>query len=175
MTQWHTQFEMKKLIFSTIVTIFLSTTALAEELLNGITLSAAQSTQAGSNNDSYGLNGLASIRTNSYYATEFQLGLIGKTGQFDRSVLLDGTAVGFLPLGNSGTSLFGKAGFAIIYSVEPNNLVYVFSPTYGAGIEIKDKSKAYRLVYQHYDVGNTSLSHPVSTNLIGISLMSSVQ
>jgi len=166
---------MKKIAFSTIVTICLSTHVFAEELLNGFSLSAAQSTQNGTNNDSYGISGLASIRPNAYYATEFQIGLLGKTGQFDRSILIDGAVTGLLPLGKSGFNLFIKGGGAIIYSFEPNNLVYVLSPTYGAGIEYKGKHKAIRLGYQHYDVGNISLSHPVSTHLIGISLLSIVQ
>jgi hypothetical protein len=166
---------MKKLTFSVLVTILLTSNVFAEELLNGFTLSAAQSTQNGVNNDSYGVSGLASIRPNSYYATEFQIGLLGKTGQFDRSILIDGAATGLLPMGKSGFNLFAKGGLAIIYSFEPNNMVYILSPTYGAGIEYKGKHKAIRLGYQHYDVGNISLSHPVSTHLIGISLLSIVQ
>ena len=166
---------MKKPAFSVLATLLLCANLHAEELLNGFTLSAAQSTQSGVNNDSYGISGLASIRPNAYYATEFQIGLLGKTGQFDRSILIEGAPTGLLPLGKSGFNLFAKGGLAIIYSFEPNNLANVISPTYGAGIEYKGKLKAFRLGYQHYDVGNTSLSHPVSTHLIGISFLSIVR
>ena len=167
--------KMKKLIFSALITTFLNINVFADEQFDGLSLSSAQSTQGGVDNYSLGLSGLVSMRTTSYFGTDFQLGIFGQSGQFDYSALLDGTAVAYLPLGSKDFNLYGKAGLAIIYSFESNSTAKILAPTYGAGIEYKWQKRAVRLSFQHYKVGNVSLSPSLSTNQVGISLLSIIE
>jgi hypothetical protein len=122
---------MNKLVLFAMMTVICSGNVFADELLDGLALSSAQSTQGDIKNYSPGLSGLVSMRPNPYYGTEFQLGLFGQSGPFDYSVWLDCAATGFLPLGSGGFNLYGKAGLALIYSFESNGVASILAPTYG--------------------------------------------
>lgn len=169
------QTTLKKLPLAAMLAIFCNNNILAEELLDGLTLSSAQSAQGGDNSYSTGLSGLVSMRPSPYYGTDFQLGVFGKSGPFDYSICLDGAAVAYLPAGSSGINLYAKAGLANIYSFTSNGTASNLAPTYGAGVEIKGKTNAVRLGFQHYNVGNASLNPSLSSNLIGISYLGIVK
>lgn len=166
---------MIKFITFSLLSAFMTISSFADELFDGLSLSSARSTQGGIDNYSLGLSGLVSMRPTSYLGTDFQIGIFGQSGQLNYSALLDGAAVVYLPLGSKNVNLYGKAGFAIIYSFESNNSVKNLTPTYGAGIEYKWGKKAVRLSIQHYDVGNISISPSISANLMGISLLSIIE
>jgi opacity protein-like surface antigen len=144
-------------------------------VFSGFSLDSAQSTENGVKNSSFGFTGLASFRPNEYYGVELQGGYLGKSGPFTTNVEVDLSAVGLLPLGDSGFKLYGKAGVADVYSslsaVTANNL----GLTYGAGVEFQRNKGAIRLGFQHFNVGNNTLSPSLSTNLIGITFMSKTQ
>jgi hypothetical protein len=169
------QTALRRFAFWAMISIFCNHNIFAEELLDGLTLSSAQSAQGGENNYSTGLSGLVSMRPSAYYGTDFQLGVFGKSGPFDYSICLDGAAVAYIPLGSSGINLYAKAGLANIYSFTSTGTASNLTPTYGAGIEIKGKTNAVRLSFQHYNVGNASLNPSVSSNLIGISYLGLVK
>lgn len=145
--------------------------AIAEESLSGGSLVSAQSSQNGAQNSALGFTGIVSIRPTEYYGYEFQLGMFGESGPFKQNALVDGAVVDLLPLGESGFRLYGKAGMADVFSqatnVSANNLGF----TYGAGVEFKKNKTALRIGFQHYTVGNDTLSPSLSTNLIGITIM----
>lgn len=150
-----------------------ATTAIAEEILSGGSLVSAQSSQNGIQNSALGFTGIISKRTSEYYGYEFQLGMFGESGPFKQNALVDGAVVGLMPLGDSGFRLYGKAGVADVFSqasnVSANNLGF----TYGAGVEFKKNRTALRVGFQHYTVGNNTLSPSLSTNLIGFSILTS--
>lgn len=163
---------MKKLASAVLFTLCLSSSVFAQEIFDGGTLGAAQSTQNGASNSSYAFSGFVSVRPSAFYGYEFQGGLFGTSGPFTNSAFVDATVVGFLPLGESGFQLYGKAGVADVYSMLSNVSANNIGLTYGGGIEFKRNKGAFRLGLQHYNVGNDSLSPSLSTNLIGISFMS---
>lgn len=90
--------------------------AVAGEAFSGFTLDSAQSTQNVMKNSSAGLTGLLSLRPSEYYGYEWQGGFFGKSGPFTSNVEVDLSAIGLLPLGDSGFKLYGKAGLADVYS-----------------------------------------------------------
>ena len=162
---------MIKIAIAALMTLGFAINAIAEESLSGGSLVSAQSRQNGVQNSALGFTVIASIRPTEYYGYEFQLGMFGESGPFKESALIDGAVVGMFPLGDSGFKLYGKAGVADVFSqsfrVSANNLGF----TYGAGVEFKKNKTALRIGFQHYTVGNDSLSPSLSTNLIGIAIM----
>jgi hypothetical protein len=174
-SSWRTQPAISRLAFAAALALFCNNNIVAEELLYGPTLSSAQSAQGGENSFSTALSALVSIRPSPYYGTDFQLGAFGQSGPFDYSLWLDGAAVAYLPLGRSGINLYAKAGLANIYSFTSNGSASTLAPTYGTGIEFKGTNNAVRLSFQHYNVGNTSLSPALSSNLVGISYLGIVK
>lgn len=167
------KYILKIIAVAALMALSFATTAIAEEALNGGSLFSAQSSQNSVHNSSLGFTAIVSIRPTEYYGYEFQLGMFGESGPFKQNALVDGAVVGLLPLGDSGFRVYGKAGVADVFSqasnVSANNLGF----TYGAGVEFKKNKTALRVGFQHYSVGNDSLSPSLSTNLIGLSVLTS--
>lgn len=165
----------KKIGFMLTVAVLLclaAVDAMADGVYTGLSLDSAQSTQNGVKNSSFGLTGLISLRPSDYYGYELQAGYFGKAGPFNSNTELDGAAAGFLPLGESGFSLYGKAGLAWVYSSAGAGMTASkFGVTYGAGIEYHRNTGAIRLGFQHFNVGNDTLAPSLSTNLIGITFL----
>lgn len=164
---------MIKIAIAVLMALGFVTTSFAEEALSGGSLVSAKSSQNGIHNSALGFTGIVSIRPTEYYGYEFQLGMFGESGPFKQNALVDGAVVGILPLGDGGFRLYGKAGLADVFSqttsVSANNLGF----TYGAGVEFKRNKTALRIGFQHYTVGNDTLSPSLSTNLVGLSILTS--
>lgn len=139
------------------------------DIFTGLSLDSAQSTQNGAKNSSAGFTGILSTREiGKYYGFEVQGGYFGKSGPFTSNVEADLSVVGLLPLGASGFKLYGKVGAADVFSsMSVNNL----GLTYGAGVEYRRNRTALRLGFQHFKVGNNTLSPSLSTNLIGVTVL----
>jgi hypothetical protein len=131
----------------------------------GYSLDAVKSSDNGENHSSAGFLSMLSARPNEYYGWEVQAGILGKTGSYSASGEADFCIAGFVPLGNSGIKLYGKAGADATYS---STSVYHSGLTYGAGVEYQLGKDAVRLGFQHLDVGK---SPSFSTNLIGVTLL----
>jgi hypothetical protein len=158
---------MKKiaLVILACCSIGMTMNAVALEDYVGISLDAIKSSENGVNNSSAGFTGMISARPENYYGYEVQGGILGKIGQFSSSGEADFSMAGFLPLGNSGINLYGKAGVDAIYS---SGNVFNTGLTYGAGIEYQRGKIAARLGFQHFNVGK---SPSLSTKLIGFSFL----
>lgn len=150
------------------VGICTATSAVATDVYTGFSLDAVRSSESGINNSSGGVTALISARPNPYYGYEVQGGIFGKIGPFSSSGEADFTVAGFLPLGQSGINLYGKAGVDDFYSSQNVNNEGV---TYGAGIEYQHRKGAVRFGFQHFNVGNGTLSPSLSTKLIGITFL----
>jgi len=139
------------------------------DLFTGFSLDSARSTQNGVKNYSAGLSGIYSTRyTDKHYGFEIQGGYFGKSGQFTSNVEADISVIGLLTLGSSGINLYGKIGFADVFSTSSANNTGL---TYGAGVEYQRNVMALRLGLQHFNVGNNSMSPSISTNLIGVTVL----
>lgn len=143
----------------------IATNAAALEDYAGFSVNAAKTSDFGENNTSAGFTGLISARPNAYYGYEEQFGLIGKAGPYSLNAEGDFSLAGFLPLGDSGINLYGKAGADAIFS---SGNVFNTGFTYGAGVEYLRGKDAVRLGFQHFNVGK---SPSYSTRLIGITFM----
>jgi len=108
--------------------------AVAADVYTGFSLDTVRSSGNGANNSSAGFTGLISARPNEYYGYEVQGGIFGKAGPFSMNAEDDFSVAGFLPLGNSGINLYGKAGVDAIYS---SGNVFNTGFTYGAGVEYR--------------------------------------
>jgi len=139
------------------------------DLFTGLSLDSARSTQNGVKNSSAGLTGIFSTRyIDKHYGFEVQGGYFGKSGQFTSNVEADLCAIGLLPLGGSGINLYGKIGFADVFSTTSENNTGL---TYGAGVEYQRNVMALRLGLQHFNVGGNTQLTSVRTNLIGIAVL----
>lgn len=140
----------------------------AVDVFTGVSLNAARSTQNGVTNRSGGIAGMLSARyPGKYYGFEIQGGYFGRAGQYSANAEIDVCALGLLPLGGSGITLYGKAGAAdVLSSTLANNV----SVTYGAGIEYQVKSAALRFGAQHFSLGGP-LHTTVRTNIIGLTVL----
>lgn len=151
----------------------LSMNAFADaDTYNGFSLDFVHSTQNGGSNSASGLGIIRSVRPSEHYGYEMQFGLFGNSGPFTSSAFVDLSAIGFVPLGNRGLKLYGKAGLADVYSRgsgTANNL----GLTYGVGVEFpRDQEEGVvRIGFQHLNVGNNTLSPSLNTNLIGLTLL----
>lgn len=139
---------------------------------NGFSLDLVHSTQNGGSNSASGLAIIRSVRPSEHYGYEMQFGLFGNSGPFTSSAFVDLSPIGFVPLGNRGLKLYGKAGLADVYSRgsgTANNL----GLTYGVGVEFpRDQGQGIvRIGFQHLNVGNNTLSPSLNTNLIGLTLL----
>ncbi len=131
----------------------------------GFSVNEARSSDFGENNTSAGFTGLISARPNEYYGYEEQFGIIGRAGHYALNAEGDFSLAGFLPLGNSGINLYGKAGADATFS---SGNVFNSGFTYGAGVEYQRGRDAVRVGFQHLNVGK---SPSYSTRLIGVTFM----
>lgn len=165
---------MKKIaIAMVLVALSISPDASADgALFEGFSLASAQSAQDGVKSSGTGFTGVLSLRPNQYYGYELQGGLFSRSGPFDSNVEVDVSVAGLLPLGDSGLKLYGKAGVADVYSSTSNNVTAnTLGVTYGAGVEYQRNKTAIRVGFQHFNVGNNTLSPALSTNLVGVTIL----
>jgi opacity protein-like surface antigen len=158
---------MKKVVLVILAccSIGMAMNAVALEDYVGFSAGAVKSSENGVNNSSAGFTGLISARPNEYYGYEEQVGIFGKAGPFSLNAEGDFSVVGFLPLGDRGINLYGKAGVDAIYS---SKNVFNTGFTYGAGVEYQHGKGAVRLGFQHFNVGK---SPSLSTKLIGVTFL----
>lgn len=164
---------MKKIALATLVPLgMLSMNAFADSAVyNGFSLDYIRSTQNGMNNDSSALTILRSVRPNEHYGYEMQFGLFGNSGPFTSNAFVDLSAIGFVPLSDRGLKLYGKAGLVDVYSRGSLGTANNLGLTYGAGFEFPLDNGAIRVGFQHFNVGNSTLSPSLSTNLIGLTIL----
>jgi hypothetical protein len=165
---------MKKIALATLVSLgMLSMNAFADsDAYNGLSLDYIRSTQNGmKNNDSSALTILRSVRPNEHYGYEMQFGLFGNSGPFTSNAFVDLSAIGFVPLSDRGLKLYGKAGLVDVYSRGSPGTANNLGLTYGAGFEFPLDNGAIRVGFQHFNVGNSTLSPSLSTNLIGLTIL----
>ena len=160
---------MKKIALATLVSLgMLSMNAFADgDAYNGLSLDYVRSTQ----NDSSALTILKSVRPNEHYGYEMQFGLFGNSGPFTSNAFVDLSAIGFVPLSDRGLKLYGKAGLVDVYSRGSLGTANNLGLTYGAGFEFPLDNGAIRVGFQHFNVGNSTLSPSLSTNLIGLTIL----
>lgn len=148
--------------------------AAAGDVFTGLSIASAQSTGSGVKNSSTGFSGLLSMRQNDHVGLELQAGIFGKSGPFTSNTEVDGALAGFVPLGSSQVSLFGKAGLAWVYSSAGSGITASkLGLTYGGGIEYQHNKSAIRIGFQHFKVGNDALSPALGTNMVGITFLAS--
>jgi hypothetical protein len=159
--------NMKKvvLVILACVSIGMTMNAVALEDYVGFSLGAVKSSDNGVNDSSAGVTSMISARPNEYYGWEVQGGILGQTGRYSASGEADFSIAGFVPLGNSGINLYGKAGLASTYS---SGSVFHTDLTYGAGVEYQGSKGVVRLGYQHFNIGK---SPSISTKLIGVTVL----
>ena len=137
---------------------------------NGFTLAYVQSSQNGVSDSTTGITILRSKRLNVHYGYEMQFGLFGNIGSYSTNGFVDLSALGLLPLGESGFNLYGKAGLADVYSRGSSGAANNIGLTYGAGFEFKRDIGKVRVGFQHLNVGNGTLSPRHSTFMFGLTL-----
>lgn len=163
---------MKKLSLVTFAALgMFSMNAFAEgEKYNGASLQYVQSSQNGVSDSTTGVSILRSVRLNGHYGYEMQFGLFGNIGSYSTNGFADLSAIGLLPLSESGFNLYGKAGLADVYSRGSSGSANNFGLTYGAGFEFKRDIGKVRVGFQHLTVGNGTSSPRHSTFLLGLTL-----
>jgi hypothetical protein len=159
--------HMKKVVLVILAcfSIGMTMNAVALEDYVGFSLDAVKSSENGENNSSAGFTSMISARPNKYYGWEVQGGILGKTGRYSASGEADFSIAGFVPFGESGINLYGKAGVVSIYS---SGSVFHTDLTYGAGVEYLRGKGVVRLGFQHFNVGK---SPSLSTKLIGVTVL----
>lgn len=138
---------------------------------NGFSVHYVHSVQNSVSNSSSAVAYVRSVRPSQHYGYEMQLGLIGKSGPFTASTSVDLSAIGLVPLGGRGLKLYGKAGLVDVYSRGTPGSANNLGLTYGAGFEFPREDGVVRVSFQHFNVGNNTLSPSLSTNLIGLTLL----
>jgi len=163
---------MKKISLVTLAALgMFSMNAFADsDTYNGFTLAYVQSSQNGVSDSTTGITILRSKRLNVHYGYEMQFGLFGNIGSYSTNGFVDLSALGLLPLGESGFNLYGKAGLADVYSRGSSGAANNIGLTYGAGFEFKRDIGKVRVGFQHLNVGNGTLSPRHSTFLFGLTL-----
>ena len=163
---------MKKISLVTLAALgMFSMNAFADsDTYNGFTLAYVQSSQNGVSDSTTGVTILRSKRLNVHYGYEMQFGLFGNIGSYSTNGFVDLSALGLLPLGESGFNLYGKAGLADVYSRGSSGAANNIGLTYGAGFEFKRDIGKVRVGFQHLNVGNGTLSPRHSTFLFGLTL-----
>ena len=150
----------------------LSMNAFADaDTYNGFSLDFVHSTQNGGSNSASGLGIIRSVRPSEHYGYEMQFGLFGNSGPFTSNAFVDLSAIGFVPLSDRGLKLYGKAGLVDVYSRGSLGTANNLGLTYGAGFEFPLDNGAIRVGFQHFNVGNSTLSPSLSTNLIGLTIL----
>jgi len=163
---------MKKISLVTLAALgMFSMNAFADsDTYNGFTLAYVQSSQNGVSDSTTGITILRSKRLNVHYGYEMQFGLFGNIGSYSTNGFVDLSALGLLPLGESGFNLYGKAGLADVYSRGSSGAANNIGLTYGAGFEFKRDIGKVRVGFQHLNVGNGTLSPRHSTFMFGLTL-----
>ena len=163
---------MKKISLATLVCLgMLSMNAFADkDTYNGFTLAYVQSSQNGVSDSTSAVAILRSARLNANYGYEMQFGLFGKIGPYTTNGFVELSALGLLPLSDSGLRLYGKAGLADVYSHGSPETANNFGLTYGAGVEFPREIGKVRVGIQHVTVGNGTLFPSHSTFLVGLTL-----
>ena len=138
---------------------------------SGFSVDYVRSTQDGSNNSSSAATMLRTVRPDEHYGYEMQFGLIGVSGPFTSNTFVDVSAVGLVPVGESRWRFYGKAGLADMYSQGSLGVANNLGLTYGAGVEFVRASGDIRVGFQHFNVGNNTLSPSLSTTLFGLTLL----
>lgn len=164
---------MKRIALATLVSLgMLSMNAFADnETYNGFSVGYVQSSLNGVSDSTTEVAILRSVRANEHYGYEMQFGLFGNIGPYTTNGFLELSAIGFVPLGDNGFKLYGKAGVADVYSRGSSEKANNFGLTYGAGVEFPREIGKVRVWLQHLTVGNGTLSPSRSTNLLGLSLL----
>ena len=163
---------MKKMALATLVSLgMLSMNAFADsDTYNGFSLAYVQSRQNGLTDSTSGFAILRSVRLHENYGYEMQFGLFGDIGSYTTNGFVELSAIGFVPLSDSGWKLYGKAGLADVYSRGSPGTANNFGLTYGAGVEFPRDIGKVRVGFQHVTVGNGTLSPSHSTYLIALTL-----
>lgn len=163
---------MKKISLATLISLgMLSMNAFADsDTYNGFSLAYVQSSQNGLTDSTSAVAILRSVRLHENYGFEMQFGLFGNIGSYTTNGFVELSAIGLLPLSESGWKLYGKAGLADVYSHGSPGTANNFGLTYGAGVEFPREIGKVRVGFQHVTVGNGPLPPPHSTYLIGLTL-----
>ena len=137
---------------------------------NGFTLDYVQSGQNGKYDSTSGVAILRSVRLTERYGYEMQFGLFGTIGPYSTNGFIDLSAIGLLPLNETGFKLYGKAGLADVYSRGSLGGANNFGLTYGAGVEFKRDIGKVRLGLQRVTVGNGTMPPLHRTYLFALTL-----
>ncbi|MEO8332915.1 MAG: hypothetical protein ABI479_10825 [Gallionella sp.] len=164
---------MKKIALATLASLgMLSMNAYADfDAYNGFTLAYVQSTQNGTNNSSTAVTIMRSVRTHERFGYEMQFGLFGESGPFTSNGFVDLAALGLLPLSDRGLKLYGRIGLNDVYSRGSLGSANNIGLTYGAGFEYPRENGLVRVGFQHFKVGNGTLSPSLSANLFTLTLL----
>lgn len=165
--------KMKRVALATLVALgMLSMNAFAEqEAYNGFSLGYVQSSLNGVSDSTSEFAIMRSVRTSERYGYEMQFGLFGNIGPYSSSGFLDLSAIGFIPLGNKGFKLYGKAGVADVYSKGSPENANNLGLTYGAGVEFPRDIGIIRVGLQHLIVGNGTLTPKRGTYVLRLTLL----
>jgi hypothetical protein len=168
----HAGVEVKKISLVVLAALgMFSMNAFADsDIYNGFTLAYVQSSQNGVSDSTSAVTLLRSVRLTERYGYEMQFGLFGTIGPYSTNGFVDISALGLLPLTESGFKLYAKAGLADVYSKGTSGGANNFGLTYGAGFEFKRDIGKVRLGLQRVTVGNGSLSPPHKTILFAFTL-----
>jgi hypothetical protein len=164
---------MKKIALAALVPLgMLSMNAFADsDAYNGFSVGYVRSTQNGMHNSSSVVTIMRSVRPKERYGYEMQFGLFGNSGPFTSNAFVDLSAIGFVPLGDRGLKLYGKAGLADDYSRGPPGAANNLGLTYGVGFEYPREDGFVRVGFQHFNVGNNTLSPSLSANLFSLTIL----
>lgn len=164
---------MRKTALAALVTLGMSSmNAFADEdAYNGFSVGYVRSTQDGMHNSTSVFTIMRSVRLHERYGYEMQFGLFGKSGPFTSGGFVDLSAIGLLPLGDKGLQLYGRAGLVDVYAQGPPGGANNLGLTYGAGFEYPRENGLVRLGFQHFNVGNNTLSPSLSANLFSLTLL----
>ena len=160
---------MKKVALAILISLGMSSiNAFAEaDIYNGFSLGYVQSTMNGLTDSTSAVDILRSVRLNEHYGYEMQFGLFGDIGPYSSNAFVELSAIGFVPLRDSGFKLYGKAGMADVYSRGSSGKANNLGLTYGAGVEFPRDIGKVRVGFQHLTVGNGTLSPSHSTIVTG--------
>ena len=164
---------MKKIALAILVSLgTISMSAFADgDAYNGFSVYFGRSTLPGEKSVSTGLAVMRSSRSTEYYGYEMQAGLFDNSGPFTSNVFVELSAIGLMPLSDTGYKLYGKAGLADVYSRGSSETANKLGLAYGAGVEFTRDVGIIRVGLQHFNLGSNTLASSLGTNLIGLTLL----
>lgn len=164
---------MRKTALAALVSLgMLSMNAFADDdVYNGFSVGYVRSTQDGMHNSTSVFSIMRSVRLHEHYGYEMQFGLLGKSGPYTSGGFVDLSTIGLLPLGDKGLKLYGRAGLVDVYAQGPTGSANNLGLTYGAGFEYPRENGLVRVGFQHFNVGNNTLSPSLSANLFSLTLL----